>query len=357
LITLLFTSLALICAADSLVRGVLFVRGRKASSREAGPGSAVKLLVVVPARGEGVRVAPAIASAAGAEVLLLLDGADAEAETAAFALGAKVITKEPAGPTKGAALAWLANEHASVMEPFDAVLILDVGSALAPGFFERFRWPAGADAVQAHLEGGSGGAADSERFAQTYLDRGRESIGWNARLRGTGSAFRVRTFLEVAAQLETRVEDLEASLLLHQATIRMGPPDAIVFDQKPAELASSALQRARWLVGRYELLVLQVRPLGAAVAHRPLEGLAFVAEIFGHPLSLTVPFRIVTAAFLVSRGHVAMGSAIAGSTVIDAALLMGRTSPGAAMRLAASWLLAAALAPRALMRWTRVERP
>lgn len=310
---------------------------------------------MVPARDEGARVASTIASARGANVVLLLDGTDAEAEAAGRALGARVAIKEPAGPTKAAALAWLAREHRAWIESADAVLLLDVGSTLAPSFFEDFTWPANADAVQTMLHGGEGGAADSERQAQAVEDRGREAFGWNARLRGTGSAFRARTFLEVIPRLVTRVEDLEASLLLHDARVRM--TDAVVIDEKPEGVRDAASQRARWLAGRYELLVRRAPELARHIAAKPAEGFAFFFEIFGRPLSLTVPLRIAAGTWLAWRGERAAGAAIASTTVIDAALFFGRTSPRAALRLGVSWLLAAALIPRALLRWTRVHRP
>jgi hypothetical protein len=351
----ILSTVAALCATDAVIRGVLFLRARRTTVVPL-TADDTRMLVVIPARAEGTQVAATIASASGASVVLLLDGVDPVAEAIGNELGAQVLVKEPAGPTKAAALAWLAREHRSMIEAADAVLLLDVGSTLAPSFFEHFAWPDGADAVQTVLSGGAGGAADSERHAQAYEDRGREALGWNVRLRGTGTAFRASTFLELAPRLATRVEDLEASLLLHRATIRMAPPDAIVFDEKPQSIHSAASQRARWFLGRYELLFRRAPEFAKCISRRPLEGIAWVAEIFGRPLSLTVPLRVVAGLLLVSRGRTTLGAAIAGSTIIDAALFSGRTSPRAALRLAASWLLAAAMLPRALLRWTRVER-
>lgn len=355
-LTISIGTFAALCAADAVVRGCLFLRARTAGSAQRLPYGDERPLVIVPARAEGERVAATIASVRGARVLLLLDGADADAEAAARALGAEVVVKEPPGPTKAAALAWLACEHRATIEEAGSVLLLDAGSRLSPSFFEHFAWPADANALQAYLHGGQGGAADSERAAQSDEDRGREAFGWNVRLRGTGSAFRARTFLDVVPRLGTRVEDLEASLLLYRTRIRMAPREAIVFDEKPASIHDAGSQRARWLVGRYELLFRRATTFAAQIAHRPDEGLAFLVEIFGRPLSLTVPVRVVTGAFLMWRGFTILGVAIAASTFIDVALFAGRTSPAGALRLAASWLAAAAMIPRALRRWTRVRR-
>jgi hypothetical protein len=355
-LTVFIAAPAALCAADAVVRGCLFLRARTARRREASPRDDARPLVIIPARAEGELVAATIASARGARVLLLLDGADAEAEAAARALGAEVVVKEPAGPTKAAALEWLAREHRATIEAAGSVLLLDVGSRLSPSFFEHFAWPADADSLQTFLHGGEGGAADSERAAQSDEDRGREAFGWNVRLRGTGSAFRAPTFLDVVPRLGTRVEDLEASLLLYRAKIRMAPRNAIVLDEKPPSIHDAGSQRARWLVGRYELLFKRATTFAAHIAHRPIEGLAFFVEIFGRPLSLTVPLRVATGAFLMWRGFTLAGAVIAASTLIDVALFTGRTSPRAALRLAASWLVAAAMIPKALRRWTRVRR-
>lgn len=344
-------AVASVWAADAIVRTFLFLCARRATPARA--TTAVKPLVVVPSRAEGDGVVPTLVSARGADVLLLLDGADAIAEEAGRAHGARVVVKEPAGPTKAAALAWLAREHRALIESFDAVLLLDVGSLLKDP--SSMAWPEGADAVQTYLDGGAGGAADSERHAQSYEDRGREALGWNVRLRGTGSAFRTQTFLDLAPRLVTRCEDLEASLLLHAATIRMS--DAVVIDQKPESIRDTASQRARWLVGRYELLVRRAPEIAKAIAHRPAEGLAFLVEIFGRPLSLTVPLRLAAGTWLVWKGERVIGAVVAASTLLDMALFFKKTSPRSAVRLAASWLLAAAMTPRALLRWTRVERP
>jgi cellulose synthase/poly-beta-1,6-N-acetylglucosamine synthase-like glycosyltransferase len=312
----------------------------------------VNLLIVIPARAEGERLQATLASANGADVLLLLDGDDPGVN----AHGARVVVKTPAGPSKAAALAWLAREHRGLLEPYDAILILDAGSRLAPDFFDRFEWPAGAAAVQTFLHGSSEGvgaaAAESERVAQGTEDGGREALGWNVRLRGTGSAFTTRAFLEIMPRLDTRIEDLEASLLLtaNGETIRMS--EAVVLDEKPESMTAAASQRARWLLGRYELLVRRAPAFVQVIARRPLEGAAFFFEIFGRPLSLMAPLRAVTGILLMRRGQPAFGGILALSAAADVALHT-KARPAAVLRLGGSWLMALLLAPRALVRWMR----
>jgi cellulose synthase/poly-beta-1,6-N-acetylglucosamine synthase-like glycosyltransferase len=366
-LAVLLTVPATLAALDACVRAALWVQARRARRMdrqtvgEQPRTEAPHMLIVIPARAEGARLEATLASVRGREVLLLLDGAAPEAEARALAQGARVVVKTPAGPSKAAALAWLAREHRALLESFDAVMIIDAGSRFGPSFFEHFRWPGDAAAAQTVLRGSSAGvgaaAAESERVAQSNEDRGREALGWNVRLRGTGTAFRSATFLELMPRLDTRVEDLEATLLLTAdgAAIRMTADEAAIFDEKPEALQDAASQRARWLAGRYELLVRRAPAFGRMIVRRPLEGLAFLVEIFGRPLSLTALVRLGAAAVLVRRGSVAYGAALASTVASDVALhaVAHRRSPGAVLQLAGSWLLALLLAPRAFVRWMK----
>ena len=370
-LSILIIAPATLAACDAAVRGMLWwrARGRTESERRGAASSSglqpptERILIVVPARAEGDRLDATLASAVeqGGNVLLLLDGADEGAEAQAKQRGVRVVVKTHAGPSKAAALAWLAREHGPLILEFDIVLLLDAGSRLAPRFFEHFTWPGDAAAAQTFLSGTSHGvgaaAAASESIAQNGEDRGREALGWNVRLRGTGSAFRAATFLELMPRLVTRVEDHEATLLLtaNDDTIRMFAPEALVLDDKPDGMTAAASQRARWLLGRYELLVRRLPALARVLVRRPLEGLAFLVEIFGRPLSLSAPLRLVAAVLLFRMHQPLFAGALALTAAGDIALHSAahRRSPGAVLRLAGSWLLAVLLAPKAFVKWMR----
>jgi len=331
--------------------------------------------VVVPSRGEGEHVAHTLESIQQAaknysvSILLLLDGSDAEAEASAKRFGAGVVLKEPSGPTKAAALAWLGETAADELRRYDAVLVLDVGSTLAPAFFDHFGWPRGCDAVQAILSGTGEGvgnaAAVSEKIAQGREDRGRQSLGWSARLRGTGSALRPDVFIAITKQLRTRVEDLEASLLLmaRGSRVALGDPLAIVRDEKPQSIYSAASQRARWLLGRYEVLIKHGSALRQAFWRSPGQTAAMFVEIFGRPLSLSVPLRMaiaVVAFFTAGRGPwvLLVASILLATALADVVMIMilEPSSARYASRLVAAWLLAMLMTPRALFRWMRAKR-
>lgn len=352
-LTLLLTIPATLAACDAGMRAVLWLFAKRAKPAQ---GGSLSTLIVVPARGEGARLEGTLASASGRDVLLLLDGEDPAIEELARTNGVKVVVKMPGGPSKAAALQWLVREHRALLEPYACVMILDAGSRLTPEF--ALQWPDDASALQTYLQGSSDGvgaaASASEQFAQGAEDRGREALGWNVRLRGSGSAFRTQTFLELMPRLGTRVEDLEATLLMTADDAKIRMTDASLLDDKPTAVRAAASQRSRWLVGRYELLVRRAPAFAKAIARHPLEGLAFFVEIFGRPLSLTVPLRL-GAAVLLARRHPVWCGTLAVSAAADIALHAAayKQSPRAVLRLAGSWVMALLLAPRAVVRWMR----
>ena len=339
-------------------------------------------LVVVPSRWEEEAVAPTLesieAAAVGHEVqtVLLLDGADEAAVSVASNEVASVVVKEPAGPTKAAALKWLVIHHSALLDGVDAVLVVDVGSRLAPGFFDGMAWPPGVAALQAWLQGTGGGVGDaaalSERAAQKWQDRGRQALGWAVQLRGTGMAFTPVALKSVASRLRTSAEDTEATLLLDAdgQRIELAGERAILEDVKPTRVADAASQRSRWLLGQLAIFVLQPAALLRLLVRRPVQGFAFAAGLFSRPLSLTALFRLLLAlGFLadVGSGRGGVVSAAAGVLLIlsllsDVFLLRratevswGRLVVNVTQMLGA-WCCALVLFPKAMLGWARARR-
>jgi hypothetical protein len=368
-------------ALDAFV-GVALLRASRRARGGAGPPAPFRWLVLVPSRAEGERVEGSLASVAEAareappgitvRTLLLLDGEDEASRARAGRLGAEVALKEPPGPTKGALLGWASSREETGLDASDGVLVLDVGSAVSPGFFSRFALPPGCAGSQALLRGtgeGPGAAASaSERFAQEVEDRGRQALGWAVRLRGTGTALSPAAFRSVAPRLRTRVEDLEASLLLsgRDGRLVLGEPGAEVLDLKPSDVSRAAAQRARWLLGRWSLALRHLPELLRLSASRPAEGFAFACEIAARPLSLWLPARLLAAGALSlswagggPAWHLASAAAEGASVVATFAVLWsaGALSGGAgpAVSLLLAWLRAIVLLPSALFRWMRAR--
>lgn len=301
------------------------------------------------------------------EPILVLDGEDDEAAAVASELGAEVVVKSPAGPSKAAALAWLAARLGERRNRPDAILVLDVGSTLAPDFFREFLWPARADAIQAFLrgEGEAVGraAAASENAAQRFQDRGRATFGWNVQLRGTGMAFSPEIFADVFPRLATRIEDLEATLWLSAAgkTIEFPAGRALVFDVKPSGVVEAAAQRSRWLAGRFELLVRRAPWIARLLARRPGEGIALLIELLSRPISLTALLRLAAAVALALEGGGIrlVAAAVLALTVLMDAIYLGRAQRIGwrdAARLGLAWIGAVVTLPVALLRWMRSRR-
>jgi cellulose synthase/poly-beta-1,6-N-acetylglucosamine synthase-like glycosyltransferase len=363
---------------DSVYRLVLSGCSRLWRRRQRSEWRPDGYLVLIPARGEGDAVEATLESVAAASsevpvrTLLVLDGEDPVAEEVARRHRVDIVCKTPAGPSKGAVLGWVARVLADDVRASGAVFVLDVGSTLSDGFFDRLRWPSEADGVQAFLSGTGQGpgrtAALSEQFAQRHEDCGREVLGWGVRLRGTGFALKPSAFLAVAGRLVTHVEDIEMSLLLAEGGARavMGPDDVVVFDEKPERVADAARQRARWLAGQLSLPLRHGLAFVRLVARRPLEGLSFFGEIAGRPLSLTVPLRLAVAAVLAAHAGIGEWSSAEGVVAAIIALtavfdvlvnvLSAEFRVRSAVFLVASWLRAIVLLPRAFVSWMWTRR-
>jgi hypothetical protein len=294
---------------DAGMRRLLASAARQTPQSEAEPPTTrVRWLVVVPARSEGEAVIGTLESVRRAasdhdvHTVVLLDGADPEAEAAAERLVHEILIKEPAGPTKGTALRWLVENRDDLLDTHDAVIVLDVGSSLDPGFFSHVGWTGDSTAVQAWLRGSDGGVGEaaslSESAAQRWQDRGRQALGWTVQLRGTGMVLAPWLLRRLAPRLWTSVEDTEATLLLaaDRVPVVLAADQAIVSDTKPSAITDAAMQRSRWLFGKISLFYHQPAALLKLCLRSPAEGLAFLCELLSRPYTLTGLLRAALAA-------------------------------------------------------------
>ena len=193
--------------------------GRGRASRSAGVASlayrepaaagprGVCFLVLVPAHNEAPvigRCLEAIYADArpGDMVLVVADRCTDSTARVARRFGASVLARGPGDEPGRAAARQAGLEHARALD-WDAVVMLDADSVIAPGFFgacER-ALAGGTAAVQARSEGGRGRTLATEASLAAFalqgitLPRGRDRLGLPVRLRGTGMAIRRRLAL------------------------------------------------------------------------------------------------------------------------------------------------------------------
>lgn len=167
-----------------------------------GPHGEIRFLVLVPAHNEQ-RVIGRCLEAVDADrrpgdlVLVVADHCTDSTARIARRSGAHVLERDPASKPGRAAARQAGLEHARGLE-WDAVVMLDADSVVAPGFFRACEraLASGAPAVQARSEGKRGETLATEASLAAFtlqgitLPRGRDRLGASVRLRGTGMAIR-----------------------------------------------------------------------------------------------------------------------------------------------------------------------
>jgi cellulose synthase/poly-beta-1,6-N-acetylglucosamine synthase-like glycosyltransferase len=175
----------------------LFYRSRRP------PGeTGLRFLVLIPAHNEAAvidRCLGAIFADKRADDIVLVVADRCTDATAAIArrLGAAVLERAAHEEPGRAAARQAGLEHARALE-WDAVVMLDADSVIAPGFFAACReaMAVGADAVQARSESQRGRTLAAEASLAAFalqgitMPRGRDRLGLSVRLRGTGMAIR-----------------------------------------------------------------------------------------------------------------------------------------------------------------------
>lgn len=226
------------------------------------------MAVLIPAHDEAALIAATVREARAAAmppavVFVVADHCNDATAAAARAATARVFERHEGPAGKGAAIAWFLAVAREELDRLDALVIIDADSRLRPGALaalgdalargavaaQGFVWPEPADDSPAPML-----AAYSEWVSQALDDRLRQRLGWPVPLRGTGMALPIPLLRELAPCLQTRVEDVELSLLLlarrgHIAFV----PEAVVVDPKPVGGGRVARQRARWLQGQREV--------------------------------------------------------------------------------------------------------
>jgi cellulose synthase/poly-beta-1,6-N-acetylglucosamine synthase-like glycosyltransferase len=293
-------------------------RYRRASSPSPPPPPGkrpARVLALIPARAEGTRMLPLCrdvrregdAAGVALDVCVVLDGGDAAVAEALAAEGFSPLVKTPAGPAKGAVLAF-ATERLDAdgrIGAADFVLVFDADMRLADGFFRDLAVPEACDAFQLPVRAAGAPAPGAARVEALSLaaalvdDLLRDEAGLPVRLRGKAMGFSPRAWrLGPAAAFLTTAEDSEATLALAAAGLRVRAlPAPCAFDEPAADAAAMAASRARWLGGQTKLLVTGLPKLLALAARSPRGAFVLAADVFLRPRAFVWLFLVAAALF------------------------------------------------------------
>ncbi|MEO8587294.1 MAG: glycosyltransferase family 2 protein [Acidobacteriota bacterium] len=264
--------------------------GARRSEAGRAPG---RMLAVIPSRAEGARVGDLASDLkrGGVDVLVLLDGADADAEARLVRDGIQYLSKKSPGPAKGHALAFVAEQLAKDLEAYEFILVFDADMRLPEGFFRDLRIPAGTEAFQlpvrpSGVPGPGAPRVEALSLAQAAQDDlARDVEGLPVRLRGKAMGFSPRAFRAgPAVATRTTVEDSEATLRLAAAGVRVraleGP---VAFEEPAADSGGMARSRARWFGGQLKLFFVGFGELLKLAARSPKGAFVLACDLWLRP--------------------------------------------------------------------------
>jgi len=222
----------------------------------------IRFLVLVPAHNEARVIERCLGSIcadarAGDRVLVVADRCTDATAAIARRFGAVVLERGPEDEPGRAAARQAGLERARELE-WDAVVMLDADSVIGPGFFDACERALGPEvgAVQARSESERGATMATEASLAAFalqgitLQRGRDRLGFSARLRGTGMA--LRRDLALAHRFRAPAsEDLVLTLdLLLDGVVCRHVDDARLRSQGESAWRSFGAQKVRYEAGR-----------------------------------------------------------------------------------------------------------
>jgi cellulose synthase/poly-beta-1,6-N-acetylglucosamine synthase-like glycosyltransferase len=359
-VDILTTGCGLLAAWAALPACDAFLRWRRLAAPQGGawPPEAARapgtILAVIPAHAEGARVGDLAEDLRKegerkVDVLVLLDGPDPDAEARLEADGVKYLSKKSPGPSKGHALAFLAEHLASEIDSYDFILVFDADMRLPDGFFRDLRLPEGTEVFQLPVRPSGFPAPGAPRVEALSLaaacadDAARDAEGLPVRLRGKAMGFTPRAYrLGPGAATQTTAEDSEATLRLLTAGIRVRALGAPVAFDEPSPAAAMARSRARWFGGHLKLFYTGLRDLLRLAGKSPKGAFVLACDLWLRPRL----FVLLALAFLAIGSDIALlfFSSKGAWTVLLAFLML--LSLEAKATLVFEWLLLAALRRR-----------
>jgi 1,2-diacylglycerol 3-beta-glucosyltransferase len=316
----------------------------------AGPG-ARRFGILVPAHDEEFVIARLLRSLASLdyapdrfEVCIVADNCSDTTAAIGRAHGARVYERfTPDDHAKGFALRWLLEQLRGAGVQYDAYVVLDADTVVAPDLLARLdaRLEAGSQVIQVYytvLNAGASAVAGL-RFAALaalhYLrPLGRSALGLSVGLKGNGMCFAAPVLERFAWSWFTLAEDVEFHLALVRENMRVDFAwETSVQADMPVTLAQARSQNARWEQGRLQLVRSHVpRLLVDGIRQRSWLKLDAAIEQLIPPLSVPVA---LSAAGLLAGVALGAGPAMALSA-FSVVALVGYLAAGLAM-VGAPW--------------------
>jgi 1,2-diacylglycerol 3-beta-glucosyltransferase len=208
---------------------------------------------------------------------------------------------------KGYALGWLFDRLLASPAGYDAFVVFDADSDVAPDFLSHANRAllSGADVVQGrHLIANPSASrfsalADADmRLNNRLRNQAKANLGLSARLMGDGMCFR-REVLEMHpwSQATSLTEDREYGIYLATRGVRVQfAPQAVSSGEAVALWRDADPQRLRWYGGVFEMQRQYVGPLlAAALRRRDMAALDLALELLLPPFSMLVLMSVAVA--------------------------------------------------------------
>lgn len=193
------------------------------------------------------------------------------------------------------------------LDKYDAVIVLDADNHVHRNYLRALdsELAKGHRAVQGYVE--TKNPCDSwitANYAYMFwyicrLQMVRTRIGLSAWLAGTGLCLSTDVLRRVGWNVQTMTDDVEYTCQLILAGERVVfAPDAVIYDQKPLNLADSMRQRLRWIRGQTQTCIRYIPRLLAAIPRFWLQGnFGQAARTFD--ALMWIPMHLVIAASVV----------------------------------------------------------
>jgi cellulose synthase/poly-beta-1,6-N-acetylglucosamine synthase-like glycosyltransferase len=198
------------------------------------------------------------------DICVVADNCDDSTAAIARRLGARVYERSTTSErAKGYALRWLLERLQQEGHTYDAFVVVDADSILAPDFLRCMsaRLQRGARVIQAYYsvlneqQSAIAGLRYAALAAVHYLrPLGRSVFGLSCGLKGNGMCFEASLLQEFTWRWFTLAEDVEFHLALVERGIAVEfAPETWVKADMPVTLQQSASQNSRWEQGRLQL--------------------------------------------------------------------------------------------------------